>query len=93
METLKLGASITVREPQVLLDPTLGPGRYRVTLVLLTDRGESAPAELRIVVREGRTPGRPIITPVGRFEAVATLKPAPRKRSTKRKSPTRPKGK
>jgi hypothetical protein len=111
VETLKLGTTLTVREPGVLLDPTLAPGKYRVTLVVLTDRGESEPAELRIVVRRGRTPGRPIITPttpitpvtpvvprrpitpVGRFESAEPAKPAQSKRTTKRKSPTKPKRK
>ena len=99
METLKLGTTLTVREPGVLLDPTLAPGKYRVTLVVLTDRGESEPAELRIVVRQGRTPGRPIITPTTPITPVTPIvprrpiTPVGSKRTTKRKSPTKPKRK
>ena len=138
METLKLGATLAVREPQVLLDPTLPPGKYRVTLVLITDRGESEPAQLRLVVREGRTPTPPIgprderldptdivrpdrpipvqprrpidvvrrrpsgavapapaaaPKPAVRKQAKAKTKAAAKPRTTKRKPPTRPKGK
>jgi hypothetical protein len=53
METLKLDVPLTVREPQVLLDPRLPVGIYRVQLVVQGASGKSAPAFLLIkVIRE-----------------------------------------
>ncbi|HTU67545.1 MAG TPA: hypothetical protein VMF52_16465 [Steroidobacteraceae bacterium] len=60
METLKLGDKLQTREPQVLLDPTLKPGKYRVTLSIVGTTGESEPVELRIAIVE-RTDTRPTV--------------------------------
>ncbi len=50
METLKLDARLTTREPTVLLDPKLPVGLYRVELVVQGSSGKSAPATLLIKV-------------------------------------------
>lgn len=50
METLKLGATLTTREPQVQLDPSLKVGVYRVELVVQGSSGKSAPAVIVIRV-------------------------------------------
>ncbi|WP_157270212.1 hypothetical protein [Azohydromonas aeria] len=52
METLKLSAPLTTREPVVLLDPRLPPGRYRVELVVASATGRSEVAVLFINVKE-----------------------------------------
>jgi len=44
VETLKLNAKIETREPQVLLDPTLQPGRYLVQLVVQGAQGVRNPS-------------------------------------------------
>lgn len=67
MDTLKLDAPLVTREPEVLLDPTLPVGRYLVSLVVTTDRGESVPATLQITVQRAivRPPIlEPVIEPV-----------------------------
>lgn len=50
METLKLDARLSTREPRVLLDSTLPPGVYRVELVVQGNSGKSDPARLLIQV-------------------------------------------
>lgn len=50
METLKLDAPLSVKEPVVLLDPKLPVGVYRVELVVEGSSGKSAPATLLITV-------------------------------------------
>lgn len=50
METLKVDAPLTVREPQVQLDPRLPVGTYRVQLVVQGSAGRSASASLLIKV-------------------------------------------
>lgn len=54
METLKLGATLATREPQVLLDPRLPVGTYRVQLVVQGRAAESAPATLLLRIVETR---------------------------------------
>jgi hypothetical protein len=68
VETLKLGETLETREAQVLLDPTLKPGKYRMQLRVVSRGGESEPAELRIVVlerrdRDPRVPVTPVLDP------------------------------
>ena len=50
METLKLDANLSTREPVVLLDPKLPVGVYRVALVVEGSSGKSAEATLLIRV-------------------------------------------
>lgn len=50
METLTLEVPVTVKEPQVLLDPKLPVGTYLVRLVVAGNSGKSAPAQLVIKV-------------------------------------------
>lgn len=50
METLKLGATVTTREPRVRLDPRLPVGVYRVLLVVEGRTGKSEAATLVIRV-------------------------------------------
>ncbi len=50
METLKLGATLTTREPRVLLDPRLPVGVYRVMLVVQGNTGKSEAATMVIRV-------------------------------------------
>ena len=50
METLRLDVPLTVREPQVLLDPRLPVGIYRVRLIVQGPSGKSEPAFLLIKV-------------------------------------------
>lgn len=83
METLKLGERLKTREPQVLLDPELRPGRYRVQLVIESALGTSAQAELEVIVTEGRriptgplTPARPL-TPVRPIAPIARVTEIP----------------
>lgn len=52
MQTLQLGATLVTQEPQVLLDPKLKAGAYRLQLVVTSERGKSEPAEMRIVIRK-----------------------------------------
>lgn len=51
-DTLMLGQTLVTKVPEVLLDPTLKPGKYRVRLVVSTPDGDSDPAEMRLVVLE-----------------------------------------
>ncbi|HEX6827863.1 MAG TPA: hypothetical protein VF104_02665 [Burkholderiales bacterium] len=66
METLKLDARLRTLEPAVEIDPGLPPGRYRVTLVATSARGDSLPAEMLLTVVEPRILRTPIITPAPR---------------------------
>lgn len=50
METLKVDAPLTVKEPEVLLDPKLPVGTYRVELIVQGSTGKSEPANLLIKV-------------------------------------------
>ena len=50
METLKLDAPLTTKEPTVLVDPKLPVGTYSVELVVQGSTGKSAPAKLLIKV-------------------------------------------
>ncbi|HET8747463.1 MAG TPA: hypothetical protein VFM98_17820 [Ramlibacter sp.] len=50
METLTLERPLTVKEPEVLLDPQLPEGTYLVRLVVQGSTGKSEPAELVIKV-------------------------------------------
>lgn len=50
MEILKLGQTLVTQGPQVLLDPGLRPGTYVVQLIVTGTQGESAPAQVRIVL-------------------------------------------
>jgi hypothetical protein len=50
VETLKLNARLRTEEPEVLLDPTLPVGRYVASLVVASERGESAAATVRFTV-------------------------------------------
>ena len=100
METLKLGQTLETREAQVLLDPALRPGKYRMQLRVIGPAGESDPAELRIVVRERivedpRVPVPPVIRGVAPLSLAATVpkpkaKPKPKQ---KQKPPGKPKRK
>jgi hypothetical protein len=83
--TLKLGQRLETREPQVLLDPDLKPGRYRVTLVIETALGRSEPAQLEVIVTETRrTPIGPLtpVRPVAPIGPLAPVRPAPIARVT-----------
>jgi hypothetical protein len=71
VDTLKLNARLRTAEPEVLLDPTLPVGRYVVSLVLTTDRGESEPAKLTITVQ------RRIVRPTGVQPVLEPLRPTP----------------
>ncbi|MCU7375506.1 hypothetical protein PEC18_32960 [Paucibacter sp. O1-1] len=53
METLKLDAPLSTREPEVLLDPRLPVGAYIVRLVIEGPSGKSAPATLLLRVQRG----------------------------------------
>jgi hypothetical protein len=53
METLKLGATLATREPEVLLDARLPVGVYVVRLVVEGAGGKSAPATLLIRIVRG----------------------------------------
>ncbi|HEU4621362.1 MAG TPA: hypothetical protein VFS42_03985 [Burkholderiaceae bacterium] len=53
MDTLKLGQPLDSREPRVLLDPSLKPGRYVARLVVRGPSGESVPAQVVLVVVRG----------------------------------------
>jgi len=50
METLKLDAPLTVKEPTVLVDAKLPVGTYSVSLIVQSARGKSLPATLLIKV-------------------------------------------
>jgi hypothetical protein len=50
METLKLDERLALREPDVLLNPQLPVGTYRVELVVEGSSGKSEPAFLLIKV-------------------------------------------
>jgi hypothetical protein len=50
MDTLKLDAPLTVKEPEVLLDPKLPVGTYRVQLVVEGPTGKSQAANVLIKV-------------------------------------------
>ncbi|WP_161974762.1 hypothetical protein [Piscinibacter terrae] len=50
MDTLKLDAPLTVKEPVVLVDPKLPVGTYRVQLVVQGATGKSQAADLLIKV-------------------------------------------
>lgn len=75
MPTLTPGKPITVREPQLLIENKLRPGRYRFRLVVLDDSGlESDPAEMIVSVQDVVRPTDPtvrredILDRVGRIE-------------------------
>lgn len=74
METLQLGATLVTKEPRVLLDPKLKTGTYRLQLVVAGERGESVPAEMRIVItRPSVVIPTPVIpTPVIRKPVIPT---------------------
>ena len=83
METLKLGERLKTREPQVLLDPELRPGRYRVQLVIESARGTSVAAQIDLIVVEPRrTPTDPLtpvtpLTPVRPFAPISRVADIP----------------
>ena len=69
METLKLDTRLKTAEPAVALDPGLPPGRYQVTLVVTSERGDSLPAGLLLTVVEPGTldvPLSPLAAPKAR---------------------------
>jgi hypothetical protein len=60
MPTLTPGKPVTVREPQLLVENRLRPGRYRFRLVVFDDGGlESDPAEMIVSVQDAVRPTEP----------------------------------
>lgn len=49
MAEFRPGQTHVTREPQILVDPGLRPGRYVFRLVVVNDRGEESPAAERVV--------------------------------------------
>jgi hypothetical protein len=70
---------VTIREPQLLVENKLPPGRYRFQLVVIDDgRNESDPAQLVVTVRERPIrPIGPVIRPevVDRIDRVGPVRP------------------
>ena len=60
MPVLTPGKPITVREPQLLVENKLRPGRYRFRLIVFDDGGlESDPAEMIVSVEDVVRPTEP----------------------------------
>jgi hypothetical protein len=60
MAVLKLGQTVSTREPEVQVEGPLEPGKYVAELVITGPRGRSAPARLTITVLARR----PTVAPV-----------------------------
>ena len=70
---------VTIREPQLLVENKLPPGRYRFELVVIDDaKNESDPAQLVVTVQERPTrPTGPVIRPevLENIDRVRPLRP------------------
>src|SRR5215207_1525617 len=83
MSTLTLGRVLRTREPTLLVENDLAPGRHRFQLTVVDDGGlESEPTELVVAVLARRGPSLPVPPgriPIGRVDPVVAtpVRPSP----------------
>ena len=54
MAEFRPGVMLRTKEPQIKVDPGLKPGPHEFALVVVNDRGEESPPDVRLVTIVGR---------------------------------------